>query len=409
MMQGIPAGFSLTALANYLAAQNVSPQAIGTFVAVIGLPWIVQFIWGPVIDRYQYSSIGHRKHWVLIMQVLTIIASLSIVVVKDPVKQLSLMGIMFFVHSIFASVQDTSVDAMAISVVPSGERGRLNAFMRGGFLAGVALGSALLSYILHKYGFAYAVLVQSALLLFFTIITFFIKVDKYDRLLPGKNYRVNKAIEANNPDLKKLFSKLYIGMMRKESLRNFIIIWVVYLCFSIFIRAYTYHLIHVLHWADESVSVLQGSWGSLLTFTVVIGAGIIADKLGPYSLQVKVMLSVGIFLVVLNGLFFLWHNHYITGAGLVLWNFADPMISVASFPVLMSLCLAKVEGSQFTAYMALLNLADVMGSYISGWSLNITTAPVLGFICGVVMLACTIIFRKVNSSQLKLVPQVSSL
>ena len=55
-------------------------------------------------------------------------------------------------------------------------------------------------------------------------------------------------------------------------------------------------------------------------------------------------------------------------------------------PVLMSLCLVKVEGSQFTAYMAIINLCDVMGAYISGWGMSITTAPVIGFICGLAIL-----------------------
>lgn len=408
VMQGIPSGFALTTLANYFAAKNVTPQAIGTFVAVVGLPWIVQFIWGPVIDRHQYSSIGHRKHWILGMQCLALIAISNLIIIKDPVKQLTLMSSIFFIHSIFASIQDASVDATAISVVPQTQRGRINAFMRGGFLFGVAIGSALLSYVLHAAGFMYAVLLQSALLLMFTIITFFIKINPHDRLLPSfSKQQTHDVTVKESPHLKTLFRKLFSGIIQSASLRNFGIIAVVYLCFSIFIRGYTYHLIHVLKWPDQSVSVLQGSWGSLLTFCVVIGGGVLADKIGPYTLQLKVMWGIGFYLLLLNGFFFLWHHDVLTGTGLVLWNFVDPMFSVASFPILMSLCLEKVEGSQFTAYMAMLNLCDVSGSYITGWSLNVVSAPVLGFLCGIIMIALIVSFKRVNRRQLTLVPQAA--
>lgn len=397
IMQGIPAGFGLTAIANYLVGQNVAPQTVGTFIAIVGIPWIIQFAWGPIIDRYQYSVIGHRKHWVVLTQLVAVVASLSLLLVKDPVHQLSLMSFLFFVHSNFASVQDASVDAIAISVVPAGERGRVNAFMRGGYLFGVAMGAAGLSYILHTFSFAAAVLCQSAILFVFTMLTFFIKLDRHDPLLPsfGKHKRPDVA-EGENPHLKWLFKQLYTGIMRKPSLRSFGIIAIVYLCFSVFIRCYTYHLIHVLKWPDQSVSLLQGSWGSILTFIVIIGGGVVSDKVGPRVLQLKVMWTAGLFLVFLNGLFFLWNHEFFSGAGLVLWNFADPLFSVASFPILMSLCLVHVEGSQFTAYMALINFCDVLGSYITGWSLNIVAAPVLGFTCGIIVLVLIIFFKKIN-------------
>jgi PAT family beta-lactamase induction signal transducer AmpG len=44
VMQGIPAGFATTAIGNYLAGKGVQPQVIGTFAAIVGIPWIVQII-----------------------------------------------------------------------------------------------------------------------------------------------------------------------------------------------------------------------------------------------------------------------------------------------------------------------------------------------------------------------------
>ena len=399
LMQGIPSGFALTAIANYLVGKHVAPQTVGTFIAIVGIPWIIQFIWGPLIDRYQYSVIGHRKQWVVLTQCMATVASLGLLYVSVPEQQIGLMTAAFFVHSLFASVQDASVDAIAISVVPVAERGRVNAFMRGGYLVGISLGAAGLSAVLHTYGFHTAVLLQTATLLVFTVCTFFTRLDEDDRLIPAFFHRNQASPKpaGKNPPAKYLFRKLFRGILRKQSLQQFGVIAGVYVCFSIFIRSYTYHIIHVLGWADQSVSVLQGSWGSLLTFVVIIGGGAVSDRIGAKKLQQKVMWGVAVFLLLLNGLSAWWGTHALTSAGLVLWNFADPLFSVASFPVLMSMCDHEVEGSQFTAYMAIINFCDVAGSYVTGWALTVFPAPAIGFTCGVVMLLLITGFRRLRT------------
>ncbi|QXV64895.1 MFS transporter [Mucilaginibacter sp. 21P] len=398
IMQGIPSGFALTAVANYLTGKGLSSQSVGTFVAIVGIPWIIQFIWGPIIDRYQFSVIGHRKQWIVLTQFMAFIASLSLLFINDPVKQLGMVSLAFFIHSNFASVQDASVDAMAISIVPESERGRVNAFMRGGYLLGIALGSAGLSTILYHSGFFYAALTQSGLLLVFTIITYLIKLDQADSYIPAFNIR-NKARvvkeKLNNPQLKWLFKQLYIGIITPKSLRTFGVIALVYTCNSVFIRSYSYHLIHTLHWQYNSVSVLQGGWGTLATLLVTLGGGVLADRIGAPKLQTKVMLAICLFLIVFNCMGGLWLHKSLSVSGLILWNFADPMFSVAAMPVLMALCRDKVEGSQFTAYMALVNFCDVMGAYISGWAMTYVGAPVIGATCGALVLL-VLILRYIN-------------
>ncbi|MBL4675821.1 MAG: MFS transporter [Mucilaginibacter sp.] len=394
VMQGIPSGFALTAVANYLTGKGLSSQGVGAFVAIVGIPWIIQFIWGPIIDRYQFSVIGHRKQWIVLTQFMAFLASLSLLFISDPVKQLGMVSIAFFIHSNFASVQDASVDAMAISVVPESERGRVNAFMRGGYLLGIALGSAGLSTILYHSGFFYAALTQSCILFVFMLVTYLIKLDHADSYIPAFNIRSKaKAMQEklSNPNLKWLFKQLYIGISTPKSLRTFGVIALVYTCNSVFIRSYSFHLIHTLHWQYNSVSVLQGGWGTLATLLVTLGGGVLADRMGASKLQTKVMLAICLFLIIFNCMGGLWLHRSLSVSGLILWNFADPLFSVAAMPVLMALCREKVEGSQFTAYMALVNFCDVMGAYISGWAMAYVSAPVIGATCGAAILLILII------------------
>ncbi|MEO7801244.1 MAG: MFS transporter [Ginsengibacter sp.] len=398
IMQGIPSGFALTAVANYLLGRNVETQHIGTFIAIVGLPWTIQFFWGPFIDRFQYSLIGHRKHWVVLSQLVAVFASAGLTIVKDPVQQLSLLSLLFFCHSIFASIQDASVDAMAISIVPAEQRGRLNGFMRGGFLIGVAFGSAGLSYVLHEYGFRSAAVLQTTILLCFTVLFFITRLHKSDPLIAFSNYANTRQLaKAYQPNFTLLFKKIYSGITNQKSLKYFGVVAGVYFCSSVFIRSYTYYLIHILKWDDKALSILQGSWGSVITFVAIILGGVASDKIGAKVVQVRVMWGVAIFLLVLNSSFYFWHYDFYSGAGLVLWNLADPLLSVAVFPILMGLCADKVEGSQFTAYMAMINLCDVAGSYLTGWSLKTVSAPLLGFCCGFFILIMILMLKRNNN------------
>lgn len=386
LMQGIPAGFALTAIANHLIARGLSAAAVGSFVSVVGFPWVIQFVWGPFIDRYQYSAIGHRKHWVLLSQLTAFGASLLLLLVGDPVRDLTLMTIFFCIHSVFASVQDASVDALAISVVPPAERGRLNAAMRGGFLLGIGMGAALLSVMLNRYGFKPAAAVQSALLFLFTVLSFFIRVAPGDPLLPRKRLAHRPADAAPVLSIRVLFQRLWQGFSMRNSFATFAGILVAYLCFSVFIRSFNFFLIRKLSWPDEQLSVFQGSWGSLISFMVILAGGVIADRLGARPLQKTVLLVLGLFLVLFNLALLRGYGPAIAQPGLLFWNLADPLFSVAVFPILMELCRKEVAGSQFTAYMALINFSDVAGAFISGWLLQMVAAPLLGLFCGVLLL-----------------------
>lgn len=388
VMQGLPAGFSLTALANYLAAEGARPAVIGSFAAIVGLPWAGQFVWGPLIDRFQGSAMGRRRPWVVGSQALAFLASLGLQFVTDPVAQVGALGVAFFVHSVFASLQDASVDAMAIGIIPEVERGRANAFMRGGFLTGTGAGAAGFAWLLRAEGYRTAALALSAVLLLFTVVTFFIRERPGDALLPrffaGKSPVLPES-HRRDASFRNLFGQLLNSFFSRKSLRLFLPIWLVYMSLSVFIRAFSVHLIQRLGWRDTELSLFSGVYGTLIALTVIFVGGLLADRLGARRLLVGVMLAIGAFLLVFNGLFPFWPGSSIPQAGLTLWYTFDPVFSVAAMPALMGICRPGLEGSQFTAYMALVNLSEIAGSFVAGHAQEVVSAPVLGLACGALL------------------------
>ena len=403
VMQGIPSGFYLTALTNYFTAEGVRPNVVGSFIAIIGLPWAFQFIWGPLIDRFQGSPMGRRKPWVVGSQLMTVLASGILLFVGNPVTQITTLAWLFCLRSVFAAIQDASVDAMAITVIPEAERGRVNAFMRAGFLAGTGIGAAVFATILREYGFHGAALTQIGFLLTGVVLMAFIREQPGDRLLPSfRNIRravpdlLTTSAKVSNPlesssqpdqsheshDFRWLFTELFRGLFARRSLLLFGAIILAYTSNALFLRAYNHHLIDELGWLDTDVSVLTGTYGMVLATAVALTGGYIADRLGARRLLVIMLAIVALYLIGFNLLSATWVRRDVAQAGLVALYFLDPAVSAAAMPVLMGICRKGVEGSQFTTYMAFVNLCDIGGTYFAGNALLYVSAPTIGLAAG---------------------------
>lgn len=387
VMQGIPAGFYTTALTNYFAAEGVKPDLIGSFVAIIGLPWAFQFIWGPLIDRFQGSAMGRRKPWVVGAQLMAVLSSLTLLFVHDPVGQITTLSWLFFVRSIFAAIQDASVDAMAITVIHEDERGRVNAFMRTGYLLGYGGGAAIFAQILRDHGFHTAALTQVLCLLTGALVTFFVREQPGDRLLPRFDRSHSAIIQQvgrtdDLHDFRWLFTELFRGLLAKRSLLLFGSIILAYVSVALFLRAYNFHLISELKWHDTELSVLTGTYGMIAAAGISLTGGFIADRIGARRLLVIMLIVVAIYLIGFNLIDSLWVRRDVAQTGLVALFFMDPCISIAAMPVLMALCRKGVEGSQFTTYMAFVNLSDIAGTFLTGHALNYIQAPTIGLFAG---------------------------
>jgi len=234
------------------------------------------------------------------------------------------------------------------------------------------------------------VLALAAALLGFALLTFLIRERPGDALLPGF-FSVKKPDfpekKPRAPLFRTLLGDLLASLFSRKSLRLFLPIWAVYLSLSVFIRAFSVHLIQRLGWRDTELSVFSGVYGTGIALTVIFTGGLLADRLGARRLLVGVMLGIGIYLLVFNGLSPFWSGSVIPKVGLTLWYTFDPVVSVAAMPALMGICQRGLEGSQFTAYMALVNLSEIAGSFVAGYAQEVVSAPVLGLGCGAVLLA----------------------
>src|SRR5690348_17434254 len=115
MTEGIPLGFTATAIATQMRRQGLGPEAIGTFVASLYLPWAFKWIAGPIVDTVTSERFGRRRTWIVLMQ-FGMIATLLLALPVDYTHQLKLFTAIIFLHNALCATQDVAIDALAVNV-----------------------------------------------------------------------------------------------------------------------------------------------------------------------------------------------------------------------------------------------------------------------------------------------------
>ncbi|MBU1510288.1 MFS transporter, partial [Myxococcota bacterium] len=135
LVQGLPFGFFLFTYPLILRAQGLSLTKI-TFLSVVNLPWLVKFLWAPLVDRYFWPRLGRRTSWILPMQ-LGLAASLALTGLFAMDLGINGLILCLLVVNFFAATQDIAVDGLAVDQLTPAERGHGNAIQSASYKIGM--------------------------------------------------------------------------------------------------------------------------------------------------------------------------------------------------------------------------------------------------------------------------------
>jgi len=135
--EGAPIGFIWWALPTLLRTADVPVAQITSLTAVLVLPWVLKFLWAPLLDVLRGPRWGYRA-WIIVSQ-LAMAATLVPLVWLDPVTHFDTWRLLLLAHAVSAATQDVAIDALVIGTAPPQERGRLNGAMQAGMLVGRSL------------------------------------------------------------------------------------------------------------------------------------------------------------------------------------------------------------------------------------------------------------------------------
>jgi len=139
--EGIPLGFAGTAILAQMRRNGVPPDQTGLFLASFYFPWAWKWAAGPVVDLVYSDRLGRRRAWIVGCQIamtVTLLASMPI----DFTARIGLFTTVLLVHNCFAAVQDVAIDALAVGALRDEERGLANGLMFAGANVGQMIGGA---------------------------------------------------------------------------------------------------------------------------------------------------------------------------------------------------------------------------------------------------------------------------
>ncbi len=361
--QGVPIGLLTIALPAWLAERGTTLAEIATYQAIIGLPWGFKLLGGPFMDRFRFPPMGRRRPWVMAAQGGLTLALAALTIVTDPLEQLSLVIAIAFAVNVCSALQDVAVDGMAIDVLPEDERGRANAFMGFGQVAGFSSFAAIAGFLLTQFGLATAALVCSATVgVVFALITV-LRERRGERLLPWSD-----GIAAlGGPVREATFAGIFKGLFKVLLLPMSVVLtlaeWIVRMRDGVAIAVVPVTATQVLGFTTEEYSYLQGVMGVAVA-AIGIAVGPFIDRFGA-----KRFYMIGIGGSCIATLVFaltepLWSSTvYVVGMWSVL-GFFGQIIFVSFIAASMTICWGPVAASQFAIYMSLSNLARSVGSWL---------------------------------------------
>lgn len=389
LYQGLIAGFATLALANHLAASGSDAGAVGSLLALIGLPWVLQpLLWGPLLDGAAPHPMGARRVW-LVRALLGCQIALCLLPLLGLRPEPVTIGAVLLLHSLCASLADTATDRMIVASVPEAELGRVSACTRAGFVTGSALGAASFGWLIPNIGLPGAASVLLAATTTLAAAAILVREQPGDALLRiGRPLRSARDVVSAAPAALAAHLKRAVGVLASFRHREAAVLLAI--CFGIDFALALFQvplavaMVRDHGWEAGALSRLQALL-ALLSGTV--GAGLVGyavDRIGPSrALRQLCLACAGTFaliaLLILGG----WDAQ---GGPVILGlaNVVPALLYVALLPTVVLASRARgVSATQFQIFMAAMNLGDVAGASLAGtverWAAPAVTA------CGVAL------------------------
>lgn len=368
LYQGLIAGFSLTALANHLAARGISAAEIGFHFALAGLPWTVQpILWGPVVDRAGDFRMGRRRFFAVVA-VLGCHATLALLLLGDD-DQVGWLGLVFLAHSLCAALLDTACDRMIMDHVPATELGRVSGCTRAGFVAGSSLSAAVFAWMLATHGLTVSArwLLAAAVLASLPILLV--------REAPGDALATlaRRGPAPRRLPFRRFLRRLLVSLRRPRAL------WLLALCFGLdgalglFELPFSVDLLQRQAWDPAALSRLQAGLALASGTAGALAVGFWSDRAGPVRPLRALLLASAVTFLLAGALIGVGLVGPAGPAILALTNMLPGLLIVALMPALLQASRGGAgAATQFEVYMAAMNIGSVAGTGLAGW-----LAPVL--------------------------------
>ena len=367
--QGVPWGFMLITLPNHLAFKfAVGDDDIGKLTAIILVPWTFKLIWAPVVDSFTIRSMGRRRPWIIGAECLMALTLLGFLRIGNPADNLQYLIEMFFLHNVFASLQDVCTDALAVDVLPADEQGRTNGLMWSSKLIGRGVGGWGLSHVLDWGGLEMCVYVQVAILLLIMVVPLWILERPGEKRLPWSPGAASGTDVSNVRSPRSLVGDLFHAFSITSLIAyvGFALLKLIGVGVNEIVTKTLYAQHLEPRWTDVELSTVSGLYAM---FTIAIGSvlgGYLGDRYGRRIILVTGFGGYALVAMIYAGCPQLWNHHGFSVAYLICCETLNAIGSVGFLSMAMRISWTSSAATVFTVYMTLSNISHIIGNWLAG-------------------------------------------
>ena len=364
--QGVPWGFITVTMVTFLAAEGADAGDLAYLLTLGTLPWSFKFLWGPVIDRFQKPEFGRRRPWILIAQTGMVALLVTMLLVPDLTNNISLLGGLFFVYNVFTALQDVSTDALAVDVLQSHEFERVNSYMFTAKSLGGVIGGAGLGTIIGIVGIRGAFLIQIPILVVIMLVPLFMRERPGEKRFPwDKGEAVESRGESSDEaeearDFSVIFANIKTAFSVRSAQLGVAVSLVISLAF-ILIPILPLLFLQELGWTQEEFNATKGGIILVVTMLGAMAGGELGRRFGGKSALMFAALTASLTTLVWGTFDSLWSEGWFMMLVWIVHTFLWAIVSICAYSLMMRVTWAEVGGTQFTGYMAMMNLSAIIG------------------------------------------------
>tara|TARA_B100001113_G_C21120330_1_gene627105 strand:- start:883 stop:2982 length:2100 start_codon:yes stop_codon:yes gene_type:complete len=360
--QGIPWGFITVTFVTYLAVEGVEAGQLAFLLTLGTLPWSVKFLWGPIIDRFQFPEMGKRRPWILIAQSGMIVVLSSMLLIPNMSSNVTVVGVMFLVYNIFTALQDVSTDALAVDVLEPHEFEKVNSYMFTSKAVGGIIGGAGLGTIIGFVGIKGAIVLQIPILVVIMLVPLFMTERPGEKLYPWsestKSDVEEQTIEQKN--FKEIFNNIKIAFSFRSAQLGVLLSLIISLSYFL-IPILPLLFVRELGWTEEQFNATKGGVILIVTMLGYMVGGQLGKQFGGKAIIIYAAFSTALITTFWGMNESLWSNGLFMMTVWSLQTFVWAMVSINIYSLMMRITWTEVGGTQFTGYMAMMNLSAIIG------------------------------------------------
>lgn len=350
---GLPLALTSSTLQAWMTVADVDLKTIG-FFSLVGQAYVFKFLWSPMMDRYTPPLLGRRRGWLLLTQLLLLLA-IAAMGFMDPATHLRWMAAVAVIIAFCSASQDIVFDAWKTDVLPAEERGTGAAISVLGYRLAMLVSGGLALWLADEFiGWQAMYWLMAALMIPCMIAT----LCAPDPVKPAPAPRtLEQAVVAPLRD--------FFGRNNAWLILLLIILYKLGDAFALSLT--TTFLIRGVGFDAADVGVVNKSLGLLATILGALYGGVLMQRLSLF----RALFIFGILQGVSNAGYWLLSisakNIFTMASAVFFENLCGGMGTAAFVALLMTLCNTSFSATQFALLSALSAVGRVYVGPVAGW------------------------------------------